>query len=224
MLMIKIIMIEDDEEIASLLKEYLLKFNMEIVNFKDAATGIEALKKYYFDILILDLTLPDMDGLEVCKIVSTAYNMPIIISSARNDDTDIVSGLELGADDYVAKPYNPRELVARIRSVIRRNDKKSAEIIAKVFDVDESAMTVKKEGVVLDLTSAEYELFTMLFKNKGRVVSRDYILENSKTMNLESIDRSVDVIIGRLRKKISDDPKNPKYIKSIRGFGYKFDE
>lgn len=222
--MIKIIMIEDDGEIASLLKEYLHKFNMELVNFKDSKTGIEALKKYDFDILILDLTLPDMDGLEVCRIVSGTSNIPIIISSARNDDTDIVSGLELGADDYVAKPYNPRELVARIRSVIRRRNKKQAETCIEDFEVDETSMTVKKDGAVLDLTSAEYELFAMLFKNKGIVVTRDFILENSKTMNLESVDRSVDVIIGRLRKKISDDPKNPKYIKSIRGFGYKFNE
>jgi two-component system OmpR family response regulator len=222
--MIKIIMIEDDEEIASLLKEYLSKFNMEVLNFNDAATGIEALKKNDFDILILDLTLPDTDGIEVCKTVSAMSGIPIIISSARNDDSDIVSGLELGADDYVAKPYNPRELVARIRSVIRRKNKKEAGAALKVFDIDETGMTVKKYGVVLELTSAEYELFSMLFKNKGRVISRDFILENSKTMNLESIDRSVDVIIGRLRKKISDDPKNPKYIKSIRGFGYKFDE
>jgi two-component system OmpR family response regulator len=223
MFTIKIIMIEDDEEIASLLKEYLHKFNMEIVNFKDSKTGMEALKKYDFDILILDLTLPDMDGLEVCRIVSGAFSIPIIISSARYDDTDIVSGLELGADDYVAKPYNPRELVARIRSVIRRKDKNPAAAGIKNFEIDETAMAVKKDGNVLSLTSAEYELFVTLFNNKGRVVSRDFILENSKTMHLESIDRSVDVIIGRLRKKISDDPKNPKYIKSIRGFGYKFD-
>ena len=224
--MIKIIMIEDDSEIASLLKEYLCRFNMDVVNFDNANDGIEAikLKKDEFDILILDLGLPDIDGLEVCRIVSEYSDIPIIISSARSDDTDIVSGLELGADDYVAKPYNPRELVARIRSVIRRKNKRKDEKSPKDFEIDEMGMNIKKNGAAIDLTSAEYEMFSMLIKNKGRVITRDFILENSKTMNLESVDRSVDVIIGRLRKKISDDPKNPKYIKSIRGFGYKFDD
>lgn len=221
--MINIIMIEDDNEIASLLTEYLSKFNMRLVNFNNPNDGLEVLKKHDFDILILDLSLPDIDGLEVCRLVSDRSDIPMIISSARSDDTDIVSGLELGADDYVSKPYNPRELVARIRSVLRRKNKEHSEAASGDFEIDETGMSIKKGGAILDLTSAEYELLTMLLKNKGRVITRDFILENSKTMNLESIDRSVDVIIGRLRKKISDDSKNPKYIKSIRGFGYKFE-
>ncbi|MHB8282149.1 MAG: response regulator transcription factor [bacterium] len=257
--MIKIIMIEDDNEIASLLKEYLHKFNIELINFENSKEGLEAISNNNgnnFDVLILDLTLPDIDGLEVCKLVSEISDIPIIISSARSDDADIVTGLEIGADDYVSKPYNPRELVARIRSVIRRKDRlKNAEQMPdgtyiadvssniniysnnnaaiknnnaknniKYFEIDEDKMIIKKEEKILDLTSAEYELFSILLKNKDRVITRDFILENMKTMNYESIDRSVDVIIGRIRKKISDDPKNPKYIKSIRGYGYKFVE
>ncbi|RZD17730.1 MAG: response regulator transcription factor [Candidatus Acididesulfobacter diazotrophicus] len=246
--MIKIIMIEDDNEIASLLKEYLHKFNIELINFENSKEGLEAISNNSgnnFDVLILDLTLPDIDGLEVCKLVSEISDIPIIISSARSDDADIVTGLEIGADDYVSKPYNPRELVARIRSVIRRKDRlKHAEQMPdgtyipdessniniysnnniKHFEIDEDKMIIKKEEKTLDLTSAEYELFSILLKNKDRVITRDFILENMKTMNYESIDRSVDVIIGRIRKKISDDPKNPKYIKSIRGYGYKFVE
>lgn len=255
-------MIEDDNEIASLLKEYLYKFNIELINFENSKKGLEAISNNSgnnFDVLILDLTLPDIDGLEVCKLVSEISDIPIIISSARSDDADIVTGLEIGADDYVSKPYNPRELVARIRSVIRRKDRlKHAEqiqdgtyiadespntniysnnntVIAtikhnsaknniKYFEIDEDKMIIKKEEKILDLTSAEYELFSILLKNKDRVITRDFILENMKTMNYESIDRSVDVIIGRIRKKISDDPKNPKHIKSIRGYGYKFVE
>ncbi|MHB1646043.1 MAG: response regulator transcription factor [bacterium] len=255
-------MIEDDNEIASLLKEYLHKFNIELINFENSKEGLEAISNNSgnnFDVLILDLTLPDIDGLEVCKLVSEISDIPIIISSARSDDADIVTGLEIGADDYVSKPYNPRELVARIRSVIRRKDRlKHAEQMPdgtytadespntniylnnnasiavikhnnaknniKYFEIDEDKMIIKKEEKILDLTSAEYELFSILLKNKDRVITRDFILENMKTMNYESIDRSVDVIIGRIRKKISDDPKNPKYIKSIRGYGYKFVE
>jgi two-component system OmpR family response regulator len=246
--MIKIIMIEDDNEIASLLKEYLYKFNIELINFENSKKGLEAISNNNgnnFDVLILDLTLPDIDGLEVCKLVSEISDIPIIISSARSDDADIVTGLEIGADDYVSKPYNPRELVARIRSVIRRKDRlkhakqmpdgtyipdESSNINIcsnnniKHFEIDEDKMIIKKEEKILDLTSAEYELFSILLKNKDRVITRDFILENMKTMNYESIDRSVDVIIGRIRKKISDDPKNPKHIKSIRGYGYKFVE
>ncbi len=276
-IMIKIIMIEDDKEIAKLLKEYLYRFNMELINYENSKDGIMAIEDSGsdFDLLILDLTLPDIDGLEVCKSVSEISGIPIIISSARSDDADVVTGLEIGADDYVSKPYNPRELVARIRSLIRRKNKEYLEwqgdeitntdinsissnknrnngsnsdnIIgnsiryydaarknnnindsinahAKQFEIDEDRMIIKKAGEVLDLTSAEYELFSILLGNKGKVITRDFILENMKTMSYESIDRSVDVIIGRIRKKISDDPKNPKYIKSIRGYGYKFVE
>ena len=222
--MIKAVMIEDDKEIAELLKEYLHRFNIDLTNFENAEEGLKVLneKDREFDILILDLTLPDIDGLEICKTVSRSINIPIIISSARGDYSDIVTGLEIGADDYVAKPYNPRELVARIRSLIRR--KTGQKSIPKPFEIDEIKMIIKKDGETIDLTSAEYELFLTLYKNKGNVITRDFILENIKTMSYESIDRSVDVLIGRIRKKIGDDPKNPKYIKSIRGYGYKFYE
>ena len=222
--MIKAVMIEDDKEIAELLKEYLHRFNIDLTNFENAEEGLKVLNKKdgEFDILILDLTLPDIDGLEICKTVSRSINIPIIISSARGDYSDIVTGLEIGADDYVAKPYNPRELVARIRSLIRR--KTGQKSIPKPFEIDETKMIIKKDGETIDLTSAEYELFLTLYKNKGNVITRDFILENIKTMSYESIDRSVDVLIGRIRKKIGDDPKNPKYIKSIRGYGYKFYE
>ncbi len=222
--MIKAVMIEDDKEIAELLKEYLHRFNIDLTNFENAEEGLKVLneKDREFDILILDLTLPDIDGLEICKTVSRSINIPIIISSARGDYSDIVTGLEIGADDYVAKPYNPRELVARIRSLIRR--KTGQKSIPKPFEIDETKMIIKKDGETIDLTSAEYELFLTLYKNKGNVITRDFILENIKTMSYESIDRSVDVLIGRIRKKIGDDPKNPKYIKSIRGYGYKFYE
>ena len=176
--MIKAVMIEDDKEIAELLKEYLHRFNIDLTNFENAEEGLKVLNKKdgEFDILILDLTLPDIDGLEICKTVSRSINIPIIISSARGDYSDIVTGLEIGADDYVAKPYNPRELVARIRSLIRR--KTGQKSIPKPFEIDETKMVIKKDGETIDLTSAEYELFLTLYKNKGNVITRDFILEN----------------------------------------------
>jgi two-component system OmpR family response regulator len=221
--MIKVLMIEDDLELAKLLEEYLEKFNIKLVNFDMPSRALNAITKEKFDLIILDLGLPEMDGLEVAKILINSSNIPFIISSARSDDADKITGLELGADDYLAKPYNPRELVARIDSVLRRNKRAQSDSLkTNEFEIDEKIMLIKKNTKALDLTSAEYEVLSVLIKNKNRVVTRDFILENSKTMDYESIDRSVDVIISRIRKKIGDDTKSPKYIQSIRGIGYKF--
>ncbi|MEJ5173110.1 MAG: response regulator transcription factor [Hydrogenothermaceae bacterium] len=223
--MIKALMIEDDRELAELLTEYLSKFNISVKNFEVPSKGIKELERNpNYDLIILDLSLPEMDGIEVCKKLAKERDIPIIISSARSDDTDKILALEIGADDYLAKPYNPRELVARIQAVLRRKEKtKSKVITCGEFELDEEGYTIKKNGEVLNLTSAEFEILSMLIKNRGRVLNRDYILDNTININYDSIDRTVDVIIGRIRKKINDDPKNPKYIQSIRGIGYKFD-
>ncbi|AEA34388.1 two component transcriptional regulator, winged helix family [Hippea maritima DSM 10411] len=219
-------MIEDDPEIAELLAEYLAKFNMKLVNFESPTEGLKALEGHKYDLLILDLSLPEMDGIDVCReITQRNIDIPIIVSSARNDDSDKVLALELAADDYLAKPYNPRELVARIKALLRRakpqgqSDKSDNSFVVKK---DEFAIYFK--GEKLDLTTAEYEILALLIDNKNRVLSREFILKNTTTMDYESIDRSVDVIISRIRKKIGDDPREPKYIKSIRGIGYKFVE
>jgi two-component system OmpR family response regulator len=223
--MINVIMIEDDKELAELLTQYLAKFNISVKNFEHPKKALEELKKNKsYDLMILDLTLPEIDGIDICKMLAKEGNIPIIISSARSDDTDKILALEIGADDYLAKPYNPRELVARIQAVLRRKNKAVEKVIkCGEFELDEEGYTIKKNGEPLNLTSAEYELLSMLIKNKGRVLTRDYILDNSIYLNYDSIDRTVDVIIGRIRKKIGDDPKNPKYIISVRGFGYKFE-
>jgi len=223
--MINVIMIEDDKELAELLTQYLAKFNISVKNFEHPKKALEELKKNKsYDLMILDLTLPEIDGIDICKMLAKEGDIPIIISSARSDDTDKILALEIGADDYLAKPYNPRELVARIQAVLRRKNKAVEKVInCGEFELDEEGYTIKKNGEPLNLTSAEYELLSMLIKNKGRVLTRDYILDNSIYLNYDSIDRTVDVIIGRIRKKIGDDPKNPKYIISVRGFGYKFE-
>ena len=222
--MINVIMIEDDKELAELLIQYLAKFNINVKNFEHPKKALEELKKNKnYDLMILDLTLPDIDGIDICKMLAKEGSLPIIISSARSDDTDKILALELGADDYLAKPYNPRELVARIQAVLRRNKPTEKIIRCGEFELDEEGYTIKKNGEPVNLTSAEFELLSMLIKNKGRVLTRDYILDNTINLNYDSIDRTVDVIIGRIRKKIGDDPKNPKYIVSVRGFGYKFE-
>ncbi|MCX7738803.1 MAG: response regulator transcription factor [Hydrogenothermaceae bacterium] len=225
--MAKVLMIEDDRELADLLVLYLSKFNMSVKNFEIPSKALEELERdpKQFDLVILDLSLPEIDGIEVCKKIAREYDIPIIISSARSDDTDKIIALEIGADDYLAKPYNPRELVARIQAVLRRRREKprSKVITCGKIELDEEGYTVKKAGKILNLTSAEFEILSMLIKNRGRVLSRDYILDNTVNIGYDSIDRTVDVIVGRIRKKIEDDPKNPKYIISVRGIGYKFE-
>ncbi len=224
--MVNILMIEDDTELAELLKEYLAAFNMKITNFESPLKGLQALQESKYDLLILDLSLPEIDGIDVCKqIAKKAIDIPIIISSARSDYSDKVVALEIAADDYLAKPYNPRELVARIQALLRRIKKhKEPKTTKSDFSTDENEMTITHKNKKLQLTSAEYEVLALFLKNKNRVLTRDFILENTKTMDYESIDRSVDVIVSRIRKKIGDDPKEPRYIQSIRGIGYKFVE
>ncbi len=221
---IRILMIEDDSEIAELLQKYLKRFDMFLENYEEPYDALDVLEQKTFDIVILDLTLPDIDGLELCKIISEKHHLPIIISSARSDVKDKVIGLEMGADDYLSKPYNPRELVARINSVLRRFELKSrrSSDSDSEFDIDESKMEISKNGKTLPLTVAEYEILRLFINNRGRIVSREFILNNAQSLSVDSIDRSIDVIISRIRKKIGDDSRKPSYIKTVKGAGYKF--
>ncbi len=221
---IRILMIEDDSEIAELLQKYLKRFDMFLENFEQPYDALDILEQKTFDIVILDLTLPDIDGLELCKIISEKHRLPIIISSARADVKDKVVGLEMGADDYLSKPYNPRELVARIKSVLRRfelKNRRNKETDLE-FDIDENKMEISKNAEVLPLTVAEYEILRLLIKSRGKIVSREFILNNTQSLSIDSMDRSIDVIISRIRKKIGDNPHKPSYIKTVKGVGYKF--
>lgn len=223
--MIKILMIEDDTELAEILTEYLEQFNMKVTIAEDPYIGLSYLEIEKFDLVILDLTLPGLDGLEVCKEIRKRHNIPIIISSARHDITDKVTALENGADDYLPKPYNPAELQARIKSHLRRqsiqsdspmNTKNSDLVVHK----DERIITLK--GKELNLTAAEYEILAYLIKKEGGVVSREELIYNCETINEESANKSIDVIIGRIRNKLGENPKTPKYIHAVRGIGYKY--
>ncbi|ASM36493.1 transcriptional regulatory protein BaeR [Campylobacter sputorum subsp. bubulus] len=220
--MINVLMIEDDTEFAQILSEYLAKFNIQITNYDDPYLGLSAGVKNY-DLLILDLTLPGMDGLEVCKEIREKYDIPIIISSARSDLSDKVVGLQIGADDYLPKPYDPKEMHARIMSLIRRY-KKSAELTEQesdsVFKVDELRHEILFHGQPLTLTPAEFEILAYLIKQHSFSVSREQLVYNCKSLK-DKDSKSLDVIIGRLRNKIGDSSKSPKHIFSVRGIGYK---
>ena len=217
--MINILMIEDDPEFSLFLGEYLDKYNIKITNYEDPYLGLTAGISNY-DLLILDLTLPGIDGLEVCEKISKSYDIPIIISSARSDVTDKIMGLQIGADYYLPKPYDPKEMYAVIQSLLRRSKKSNKLEEESVFEYDKSSLTIYFKKNELNLTHAEYEVMICLLKNKNTIVSRDQIVNECESLT-DSYSKSLDVIIGRLRAKLEDDSKKPKYIHSVRGLGYK---
>ena len=218
-----VLMVEDDSEITTLLEEYLPRYDIELFSVSLPSTALEKLNVEKFDLVLLDLGLPEMDGLELCRIIKKAHpSLPVIISTARVDVSDKVVAFDAGADDYIAKPYEPRELVARIQAIIKRYAQFTTQTTEDLFSIDKVKMQITKSGEVLDLTLAEYEIFTLFLEKKHQVVSREFIVNSIDAVRWESSDRSIDVIVGRIRQKIGDNSKNPQYIKSIRGVGYKY--
>ncbi|AOO65511.1 response regulator transcription factor [Sulfurospirillum halorespirans] len=224
--MTNVLMIEDDLELAEILMEYLEPFNIAITIADDPYLGLSTLDTQKFDLVILDLTLPGLDGLEVCKEIRKRHSVPIIISSARTDITDKVTALENGADDYLPKPYNPRELQARIMSLLRRQKGliPTEQSVQKPKDLilNEDQMIILLQGKQLHLTAAEYGILGYLMKKEGGVVSREELIYNIEAISEETTNKSIDVIIGRIRQKLGENPKEPTYIHAIRGVGYKF--
>lgn len=218
-------MVEDDLELADVLTQYLKKFNIEVTNYEEPFMALSSLKINKFDLVILDLTLPGMDGLDVCKQIVKDFDLPIIISSARSDITDKVTALQLGADDYLPKPYDPRELEVRIKTILRRfNHSKETEVKPKkLFVLDEEKKQISKNDNYVKLTAAEYEVLSLMIRRENFVISREEIFENSDLLNQDyESSGSLAVIINRIRQKIEDNPKEPKYLQTIRGMGYKF--
>lgn len=210
-------MIEDDPEFAELLIEYLAQYKIKVTNFEDPYLGLSAgVKKY--DLIILDLTLPGMDGLEVCEELVQKYDIPVIISSARSDINDKVTALDIGADDYLPKPYDPKEMYARILSLLRRYSKSKEHLDASAksdFDLQGDTLYFQKKP--LNLTPAEFEVLNLLVKNQGITQSREQIINTSGNMSIDSQGKSLDVIISKIRTKIGTN----KRIQAVRGVGYK---
>lgn len=219
--MLQALMVEDDPDITTLLVNYLKNYGIALNAVSTPSEGLALLESDTFDLIILDLTLPQMDGLELCKEIRLKTDIPILISSARSDINDKVIGLAYGADDYLPKPYEPRELIARIKSVLRRyhpaQEKKN-----KLFVLNETEQTICYNAFPLSLTRAEYEVLSLLILHSNQTVSREFLSNNSEAISWESSVRTIDVIISRLRQKIENDPKNPRFIHSIRGSGYRF--
>ena len=220
----RILLIEDDPRLAEMVKSYLGEagFRVSIAGRGDA--GIAMSTREPFDSIILDLMLPDMDGLEVCRRIRARAPTPILMLTARGEAMDRVVGLELGADDYLPKPFEPRELLARLRAILRRSKAGERQDMLRFgrLEIDTGARIVRLDGDVRTLTSHQFALLLVLAQHAGRVLSRDVIMDLLTNERLEAFDRSIDVHISRIRAAIEDDPKNPRRVITVRGAGYVF--
>lgn len=221
----RILIIDDDRKLTSLLSDYLSRYEFKVLVANTPKEGLSLLRRDRPALVVLDLMLPETDGFTVCKQIRESSQIPILMLSARGEVTDKVLGLEIGADDYLAKPFEPRELVARIQTILRRarsTPESSEKISAAGVEIDFSSRTASLRGKSLDLTTTEFELLALFLKHPGKVLSRDEILDKLRGIDWEAYNRSVDVAVSRLRKALDDDPKQPKFLKTVRGTGYLF--
>ena len=216
----KILLVEDDLQMQSLIVDYLKDYGFIVTAFDNPKDVLEDFKlNSDYSIIILDLMLPFMDGFDLFNKLKEIKNIPIIISTARGDIGNKIHGFELGADDYLAKPYEPRELVLRIESILKRNSNKSFKVGDFTIDKDNRAVLI--DDYAIDFTKIEFEIFIYLIENKNKISSREQIL-NATSLDFNTKNRTIDMHISNIRAKIGDDSKNPKYIKSVWGIGYKF--
>ena len=220
--MTKALLIDDDQKLGDLLKNYLKSYDIDLSAINDPRNAIDTINHLGPDLLILDVMMPHINGFELCKMIREESDTPIIILSARGESDDKVKGIDLGADDYLSKPFEARELVARIHSLLRRTQKDLAVISGPIFEVDQQRLEVSVNGNILDLTTKEFELMDLFIKNPGVIFTRDEIIREIKGIDAHLFSRSIDILISRLRHKIEDDPKEPKLIKTIWGKGYMF--
>jgi len=220
----RVLLIDDDEALCGLLTEYLDPFGFAVKAAYHPDDGLRALQADPPDIVVLDVMMPGLDGFAVVRKVRETSRVPIVMLTARGGVMDRIVGLELGADDYLPKPFEPRELVARLQAVLRRGAQKAMGATIKVgpLEVDWDAHTARLEGRPLDLTAAEFALLGLFVRNPRSALTRDRILEATRGLDWEAFDRSVDVLVSRLRQKLGDDPRNPTFIKTVRGHGYRF--
>jgi OmpR family response regulator RpaB len=219
-----ILMVDDDVDLNALVTEYLARFGHRLVTATTAARGMAELRRERPDLVILDIMLPDTDGLSLCREIRSESDVPIIMLTARGEVADRVLGLELGADDYLSKPFEPRELVARIQSVIRRSVSRESHdvLVSDSLRLEKQTRRVSLDGNDLDLTTMEFELLMVLMESHGRVLSRNRLLERLRGMDADVYDRSIDMLVSRLRDKLGDDSHAPRFIKTVRLTGYQF--
>lgn len=219
-----ILIIDDDEKLNHLLENYLQDFGYHIVAATHPEEGLKQVKNDPPHLVILDVMLPGMDGLEVCKTIRKSSTVPIIMLTARGEVTDRIVGLEIGADDYLPKPFEPRELVARIQTILRRTHLELKEELLEFGElvIDLPKHSVQLGGNLVNLTTTEFAALSFLVRNPGKVLDRDQILDELKGIEADAFNRTVDITMSRLRSKLQDDPKQPTYIKTVWGAGYVF--
>ncbi|XPV68622.1 MAG: response regulator transcription factor [Halarcobacter sp.] len=215
----KVLLIEDDIQMQDLIVEYLRDYNLDCKAFSNPKEALKSLKDIDYSIVILDLMLPFMDGFDVLKKIKTIKEIPVIISSARGDIGNKIAGFDLGADDYLAKPYEPRELVLRLEHILKKHN--SNQTVVSDFIIDYDNKSVSLDGYSIDFTKIEFEIFIFLSQNLNKVSSREQIL-HATSLDENTKNRTIDMHISNIRYKIGDDSKEPKYIKSVWGIGYKF--
>ncbi len=224
--MTKVLLIDDDRRHSELLKTFLARYGIELDCAEEADTGIAKLESGNPDLLLLDVMLPGRDGFEICREVRKTNDIPIIMLTARGDVIDRVSGLELGADDYIGKPFEPRELVARIQTILRRVETRAQTASGRLrfdgLEIDTNARTVAVDDNAVELTSMEYELLCILARNAGTKMSRDEILSELRGIDTAILTRSVDIMVSRVRQKLGDSAKPARFIQTVWGRGYVF--
>ena len=222
----RLLIIDDDARLAAMLSDYLSAAGFVVERRLTGRDGLAALEAATFDAVILDVMLPDIDGFEVCRTIRARAETPILMLTARGEDTDRIVGLEIGADDYLPKPFNPRELQARIRAILRRGRVAAGgrEAILRFgrLQIDRESRMVRIDGEERLLTSYQFDLLVALAENAGRVLGRERLMDLVKGAELDAFDRSIDVHISRIRAAIEDDPKHPRRILTVRGAGYVF--
>ncbi len=226
-----VLIVDDDRKLRDLLTEYLTEYGFQVSALPDGTEILRTIQKTKPDIIILDIMMPKKDGLEVLKEIRTDFTVPVIMLTARGEDADRIVGLELGADDYLPKPFNPRELLARMRAVLRRSAAPGPGETARGEDLilrsgglvlDKARRMVEVDGKEAALSSTEYELLRVLMEHPNRVLSRDELMSMARGRDFMAFDRSIDVHISKLRAKVEMDPRSPKRIKTIWGTGYMF--
>ena len=221
----KILLIDDDEKLAGLLGSYFERFDLDLVSALRPSDGIAKLEAEKPDLVILDVMLPEQDGFEVCRTIRKTSAVPIIMLTARGEVTDRIVGLEIGADDYLPKPFEPRELVVRIQNVLRRAvpaEEEQHELRFEGLTLDLERRTTELDGESLELTTMEFELLALFARNPGKALSRDEILNGLRGIDAQIFSRSVDILVSRLRQKLGDTAKQPRFIKTVWGKGYTF--
>lgn len=222
----RVLLVDDDTRLSAMVASYLRGHGFEVDTSPDAHGGLAAARSGRYDVVLLDVMLPDGDGFELCKAVRAASQVPIVMLTARGEDTDRIVGLELGADDYLPKPFNPRELVARVRAILRRARPALPADVLRFgrLAVDRGARVARLDDRPLDLTSHQFSLLQALAERPGRVLSRNQLMQLVRGEDLDAFDRSIDVHVSRIRAAIEDDPKHPRRLLTMRGAGYLFAE